>query len=492
MSDSVFCGSGTVSFSDSSIATGPMTYRWVFGDGNFSNQQNPMHTYTTPGRYTVLQIVTAGACSDTFKRAVVIYAKPNMYVLGDSVGCVPFNTTFTPNILQADTATITWNWNFGNGQLSTLQNPPPQLYNAAGTFLVTLRTTSSTGCIADTSKQIIINPLPVIDAGADTTVCANVLVTLRPTGANTYRWLPPTNNQLSCSNCQNPVATLASTSEWYYVEGSTVAGCKAIDSVHIQYLPSYTVTAAPPSDTLCIGQSTQLTATGAQLYLWTPAAGLSNNAIANPVANPSVSTTYRLVATDTLGCQTFTQNIPISVFPYPTVNAGMDITISGGASTILNGTASADAILYKWTPASQLSCTNCLMPTATPKTTTTYYLTVTNAGLCQATDTVTVTVLCNNSNIFIPNTFSPNGDGMNDIFYPRGTGLYSIKSLRVFNRWGEMVFGRTNMTPNAPSQGWDGNYKGTKAATDVYTYIAEVYCENNNLITLNGTINLIY
>ncbi|MEO7312020.1 MAG: PKD domain-containing protein [Chitinophagaceae bacterium] len=493
MSDSVFCGSGTISFTDSAVATGPITHRWNFGDGTFSNQPSPVHTYFVPGRYTVKQIVSSGTCSDTMTKAnIIIYPKPNIFITGDSVGCLPFSTTFTPRILQQDTASITWAWNFGNGQTSVLQNPPLQTYPTAGSFTVTLHTVSSYGCISDTSKAITVNPLPAVDAGNDTTVCANTTVTLRASGSGTYTWLPPTSSQLSCINCSNPVATLASRSEWYYVKGASAFGCQAIDSVHVQYLPSYTVTATPPADSLCLGQTAQLIATGAQRYSWTPATALSASDIPNPIASPLVSTTYRLVATDTLGCQTYTQDIPITVFTYPTVNAGPDITISGGSSALLNATASADAVAYKWTPASQLSCVDCLVTTATPKTTTTYVIAVTNNGLCSATDSVTVTVLCNNSNVYIPNTFSPNGDGMNDIFYPRGTGLSSIKSLRVFSRWGEMVFGKTNMTPNDPSQGWNGSYKGTRAASDVYTYIAEVYCENNILITINGTINLIY
>jgi len=494
MGDSVFCGSGTVNFSDSAIATGPITYRWLFGDGGTSTLQNPSHTYTTPGTYTVQQIATSGACSDTLTKtnAIKVYANPRAFITGDSVGCQPFRTTFIPTLLQQDTATITWNWDFGNGQTSTLQNPPAQLYPVAGTFFVTLRTTSSNGCFSDTSKRIIVNPLPALNAGNDTTVCANTPVTLRATGATTYRWLPPTNSQLSCTNCPNPVATLASPLEWFYVQGTTAFGCQAIDSVRVQYLPAYTVMAAPLADSICLGKTVQLMASGAQVYLWTPATGLSSPTISNPVAAPGISTTYRLVATDTLGCQTFIRDIPITVFPYPTVNAGPDITIAGGTSTQLNATASADAILYKWTPASQLSCTDCLSTTATPRATTNYTIMVSNGGGCSASDTVTVTVLCNSTNVFIPNTFSPNGDGVNDVFYPRGTGLYSIKSLRVFSRWGELVFGRTNMAPNDISQGWSGSYKGSRAATDVYTYVAEVFCDNNTLITINGTINLIY
>jgi gliding motility-associated-like protein len=81
---------------------------------------------------------------------------------------------------------------------------------------------------------------------------------------------------------------------------------------------------------------------------------------------------------------------------------------------------------------------------------------VKNEGECVAKDNLTIYVVCNQGNLYIPNTFSPNADGMNDRFYPRGKGVFMIKSLRVFNRWGEMVFERLNFSPNDASAGWDG------------------------------------
>ncbi len=180
------------------------------------------------------------------------------------------------------------------------------------------------------------------------------------------------------------------------------------------------------------------------------------------------------------------------MFQYPTVNAGADVTISAGASVQLQPNASTDVVSYAWSPAFQLSCTHCISPIATPKTTTTYKVTASNVIGCATTDDVTITILCTGNNVFIPNTFTPNGDGINDMFYPRGTGLFSIKSLRIFNRWGNMVFAKTNMTPNDASQGWDGKSNGKQVLADVYTYMAEVYCENNTLITINGNVTVVY
>ena len=91
----------------------------------------------------------------------------------------------------------------------------------------------------------------------------------------------------------------------------------------------------------------------------------------------------------------------------------------------------------------------------------------------------------------MPNTFSPNGDGMNDIYYPRGRGINTIRSLRIFNRWGQMVYERKNFNANDASAGWDGTFKGARLSPDVYVYILDLSCENNSIITMKGDITLI-
>jgi gliding motility-associated-like protein len=493
ISDSVFCDGGVVTIKDSSLGTGAVAYLWDFGDGTTSTVSNPPpHSYPNPGTYKLRLIVSSIGCTDTLTRTINVYKFPKVFIIGDSVGCQPFKTTFAPRLLQSDTSKITWNWDFGNGQTSTLQNPPQQLYANAGSFVVRLRTRTSTGCISDTTKNIIIHPLPTTNTIRDTTVCDNIQIQLFTTGATNYRWLAPTNSQLSCTNCPNPIATPATPSVLYIVEGATPFGCITYDSVRIKHIPTYTLKVKPNADSLCIGESIQIVASGAQLYQWSPATSLSATNIANPIANPTASIVYTLTATDTLGCQSFTQTIPIAVFNYPTVNAGADVTLPTGVPASLIATASTDVVSYRWTPPAGITCTTCSSTTAVPKAETIYTVTATNNGGCKATDDVKVTVFCDSKNVFIPNTFSPNNDGINDVFYPRGTGLYSIKSFRIFNRWGQLIFNKTDMTPNNPSQGWNGMYNGKKANADVYTYVAEVYCENYNLITLNGAVNLIY
>jgi gliding motility-associated-like protein len=201
---------------------------------------------------------------------------------------------------------------------------------------------------------------------------------------------------------------------------------------------------------------------------------------------------YTVTASDSANCFFDTASIFIKVFPIPTVEAGPDQTIEVGSKGVqLHATGSPDVVLWKWSPSPGLSCIDCPDPNAAPKQTTQYTVEVKNEGECAAKDNLTIYVICNQGNLFIPNTFSPNGDGMNDRFYPRGKGVFMIKSLRVFNRWGEMVFERLNFNPNDASAGWDGKYKGKQLSPDVFVYECEIVCENNQLLSYKGDVTLL-
>jgi len=91
----------------------------------------------------------------------------------------------------------------------------------------------------------------------------------------------------------------------------------------------------------------------------------------------------------------------------------------------------------------------------------------------------------------MPNTFSPNGDGVNDIFYPRGSGIFQVKMLRIFNRWGATVFEKSNLSANDISAGWNGTCKGAKLPPDVFVYTMDVICDNNTVLTFKGNVALI-
>jgi gliding motility-associated-like protein len=240
---------------------------------------------------------------------------------------------------------------------------------------------------------------------------------------------------------------------------------------------------------MCDGTSYQLTASGAQKYEWSPASSLDNSHISSPHAFPSQNTTNMLVAWEG-SCIPDTHYVDMIVHPKPIVNAGNDQTIVAGASASLQGSGTG-IIKYMWLNDGTLNCDNCSNPVANPKKTTTYILTgYTNYG-CTDSDRVTVFVLCDKSQMFVPNTFTPNGDGHNDYFYPRGTGIDQIRSMRVYNRWGEVVYEKTSFVPNDKASGWDGKFKGTELRPDVFVYLIEATCENGDPITFKGDVTLV-
>ncbi|MFM2363442.1 MAG: hypothetical protein RLZZ316_2344, partial [Bacteroidota bacterium] len=244
-------------------------------------------------------------------------------------------------------------------------------------------------------------------------------------------------------------------------------------------------------DTLCLGESYTLAAAGAELYQWSPVNGLANDKAATTVAKPTVTTLYRVIGFDDNNCFFDTAFVPIVVYNFPVVNAGPDKTIAVGSNLQLQPQLSNDVSSLLWTPPNGLSCTTCPNPVAAPKQTTTYSLRVINAGGCPSQDQLTIFVFCNNGNLFMPNTFSPNKDGSNDVFYPRGSGLFRVKTLRIFNRWGEVVFERQNFAANDASMGWDGMFKGQTASQDVYVYTIDIICENQTVLSYGGNIALI-
>ncbi len=334
----LFCDKGTVHFTDSTTFNDPVfSYNWNFGDGTSSTSQHPVHNYTSPGIYNVQLIVqTQLGCRDTLAKPnlVKVVQRPLIDISGDSVICVNSPLLNTGIFLQPDTSVVTWQWNFPNGNNSTLQHPKAQVYTAAGNFVITTIATNSTGCRDTTRQNIYVNPLPVVN------------------------------------------------------------------------MPGHMI-----------------------------------------------------------------------------VQNGYPLTIPATFTPITNN--------WIWSPSTGLSCTNCPQPEAGPKFDTRYLVYFTDANGCSNRGNILVTVQCKNSNLFIPNTFSPNGDGSNDLFYPRGKGLERVILLRIFNRWGEVVFEKRNFQVNDPSSAWNGTYKGKKPQADVYVYQAEVFCDNGDIIKLNGNIALI-
>jgi gliding motility-associated-like protein len=487
----LLCDSGRVMFNDQTVSNDLITgYEWNFGDGNNSTGvKNPVHFYKQTGLHPVsLKVTTRMGCTDIAQLPLPlkIVASPVAEIAGSAGACIPAVLTFEGKLLKPDTSSLRWKWDFRNGNSSTDQAPSSVTFTNAGQYAVQLIVTNSSGCADTVIKSVQAYPLPALDAGLDQVICRGTTASLSASGANTYQW--QTDNTLTCLQCPTPLASpLVNTT--YQVRGINGFGCEATDTVRITVKQPFTVQ-AHLGDTLCKGESLELFANGAELYEWYPAAGLDKADASRPKARPDASVTYRVVGKDDRNCFTDTAYVPMVVYPWPVVSAGEDQKVGTGSSVTLKATISPDATSFRWMPATGLSCIDCLTPVAAPRQSIMYTLEARNEGGCLSRDMVSLHVFCDNSNLFIPNTFSPNSDGHNDVFYPRGKGVFSIRAFRVFNRWGDLVFERTNFQPNDITAGWNGMHKGRMASPDVYIYTLEVVCTNNTIFNEKGNVTL--
>lgn len=356
----------------STVSVGNITgWNYNFGDGNNSTQQNPSHTYVSPGIYNITLIVTTnGGCRDTITKPVTIYPLPQPSFLAAPV-CVGSPTTFTSTSTVPGGVISSWQWSFGDATTSAAQNPI-HLYNNAGTYNVTLITTSSNGCTAAIQQPVTVHALPAANAGPDQSVCLGASATLNATGGNNYLWTP--GGQTTASITVSPAVNTP-----YVVLVTDSNGCARRDTVNVNIL-SLPIVNAGIDQQLCIGALATITATGGTSYLWNPGGATT----ASITVNPTTTTSYIVTGTNSYGCINH-DTVLITVNPLPVAAAGPDITICSGATATITATGGTS---YLWNPSGSTSSTIYVNPLVNSS----YQVLVTDSNGCQNRDTVNVSV----------------------------------------------------------------------------------------------------
>lgn len=482
----VGCNPMYVNFS--AVLTNIHDFKWDFSDGTVVNgtSSSTNHTYTSPGKYIPKILFSdSSGCLNSSIGKDTIYVDEVFAQFTTTPLCVNSAIQFRDTSWGYFSAAKSWIWDFNNGQYSSNSKTPTAYFPTAGTIPVVLIVTNANGCKDTVHSNVTVHDLPSIKALYDTVICLGDSALLRGHGGVQYTWQPV--STLTCPTCSTTMAHPITTTN-YYLTGTDTNGCQNKDTVQVA-IKTKTSSVVGPGGDICADSSLQLWATGAQRYEWSPATGLDNDRISNPIAQPTTTTTYMVKAFEG-SCAPDSHYVKVVVHPLPTVNAGIDETIVAGNSVNLNAKGSGIAT-YAWSPIASLSCSTCSSPVARPMATTNYVVQVRSDWGCVASDTVTIHVLCDQSQLFIPNTFSPNGDGENEVFYPRGVGLREVTSFRVFNRWGELMFERKGILLNDAKSGWDGTYKGNALSPDVFVYVLEGICEEGGKMIWKGDINLI-
>lgn len=336
----------------------------------------------------------------------------------------------------------------------------------------------SSCAIVSNLVAINVNKYPVAAAG-NRGNCAGDTLFLTANDGVSFSWTGPQNFTSAAQSPFIPNASPANSGK-YYVKVTSAKGCASIDSTIANITAAPVVNAGNDME-ICEGTSVQLNSTGTNItaYQWSPVAGISNLHIPDPVADPSQTTLYVITVANNK-CMS-SDSVMITVNKNPKADAGPDKVIIAGQSAVLDGVAGGTGITFTWTPPEYITGTATLTPSVTPPVTKTYTLNViSNKGCGAASDDVLVKVY---KELFVPNAFTPNGDGINDAWRIETLEAYPNAEVKVFNRYGQMVFDNAGT-----NRQWDGKFKGIAVPAGAYPYIIDL---KNNSPIIKGVVFII-
>lgn len=536
---STVCEDQEVQFTNTS--TGGDTYAWDFGDDGTSAEAGPAHTYAEPGTYVVTMVMSDSqgcAPADTASITVEVLGPPTAVIEpvppiceggtvlltasgGTSYQWSPPEGLETPDqastlatigatvtyavvvtgMCGSDTAEVTVQINQATGWASPdtlvcLGQPvplhasggatyvwsPPETLSATdiaspvalpqGDAIYYVTITTAEGCeFTDSVVVTVIEGLPEPTL-SDTAICLGASVQLSGPVAEAHAWEAA--NGIADLNVAAPIVS-PTASTLYVVTASNACG-SITDSAWVEVVE--VIADAWPDTLVCPGMPVQLGASGGTNYQWSPASGLDDASIQDPLTTIWSPITYTVQVSDDLGC-TGSASVHLDLLPLPTVTAGPDVVLEWGHSVQL--TATGDGALT-WSPSDWLDCPDCPAPWTRPDGSIVYTVTVTDANGCKNTDQLTIILT---GSLYVPNTFTPDGDGNNDTFGALGTEIETFR-LIVFNRWGEEIF-RTERLDGR----WNGTYQGVESPIDTYVWRIDVKELVGDRRTLYGHVNLV-
>jgi gliding motility-associated-like protein len=415
------------------------------------------------------------------------------------------------NFINTSTGAATYIWDFGDGTATTTTSNPSHNYTAPGIFNVSLVAINPLSCNGTdtTHLQITVKPFPVANLGNDTTICGTTNMILNAGNAGChYLW-----------STGDTVQTITVTVAGTYSVVVNNGNCSATDTININHITQ------PPlgNDTsLCMGSQLILNAANnGSNYIW-------NTGAVTQTITAATSGTYWVVAS--IGTCSQTDTVNVTFIPVPSVNLGRDTILCPSVTILLDAANAGDTYIWStgassqtitvnssgtyWAVANNGNCSDAdtinvnyltkpslgndtilcsastLTLTAGTANTgaaflwstgdTTSFITVIKQGEywvhvsdrnCAFADSILVTGAMDDPPMYVPNCFSPNGDGLNDTFKPQGPeGNFTSFDMKIFDRWGELIYESYDM-----SKGWNGMYKNDIVSLDVYVWVIDYH-----------------
>lgn len=487
------CSSPSISLQGTVTGSANANNQWV-SNGVVLGNTNTL-SVTTPGLYNFVSVDALSFCADTASITITQSVNPP----GLAIANPALLTCTTPSQTLSGSSPVSgvqFTWATISGPDTTIVGTGANLpVSAAGTyFLIGINPANS--CANATSVNVLANQTPpVANAGAPFTLdCAGETTNLNGSGTGApnlnYQWTSQNGNFVSGANTATPL--INKSGDYQLLVTNPANGCTDTDAVTITpEVPVVFVSMIQPtcSDLQGTVQVDSVTGLSAPiLYSLNNSQPGAQNQFTNLA--PGV---YNLEVLGGNGCSAtavVTVEVPVLV----------DITLTPAATVVLGDSYQIDAVVnipnadiasITWTPSTGLVCDTCLSTLASPLTTTEYQLLVVSNVGCEAREKLLLTV-DKTRRIFVPNIFSPNDDGRNDVFtvFASQVRVEKVKSLQVFSRWGEAIFELRDFEPGDLSTGWDGTFKGEKLNPAVFVWQAVVQFVDGKEEVFTGDVTL--
>ncbi|MFN0014880.1 MAG: PKD domain-containing protein, partial [Saprospiraceae bacterium] len=465
----VRCNSLSVVF----VNTSGLAGTWTFGDGTtlFSQGDTVLHSYAAFTSYSV-QFVPDGDCVQPYLEMLVL--APSFFDVNapdvldcDTIAMLNATTTFP--------ATVTWTDLAGN--------PVNPAAVGAGTYIASAIDPTQFCFATDSAVVTLLDSVDLTPFITVSPACNGTTVIFENTSGYTGTWNFGDN---SATSTLDSVAHIYPQPGVYPVTFVSAEPCVRPFAAAVTVTPSAFTVSAP--DVRVCEPEAMLTAVTSLpgTVVWTDLAG-------NPVNPDSVGAgTYIAIATDVSGLCVVRDTVTVE-----TIFVGVTAEVTGKDMVCLNDSTSLLAVpvgnagtyTYSWSPAETLTGADTPTPTAIPNGPQTYTVTVTGDDLCTATATVEVFFMetqCRDPYIFVPQAFTPNGDGNNDMFRVRGTDITELYFI-VYNRWGEEVY----RTEDPQHSGWDGTFRGQAVTPDAFGWYLRVRCGGGQVFENKGNVTLL-
>jgi gliding motility-associated-like protein len=497
----ITCVSGSIILDGSSSAGGPLNYTWTTSNGVIDNGAATAYAeVTAQGVYQLLVENAASGCKDSTTVSVTQDANIPIADAGpdQTLSCNVLIVTLTGNSTTGPN--IIYNWTTPDGRIVGPTDGISIQANLTGEYNIVVRDTSN-GCQATDRAMVFIDTAVAVITltPGDTIDCNTPVSTVTSTITGnasdyTYTWSTVDGTIVGSATGQSIQASQGGT--YTLTIQNTQNGCQdSGDAVLEESDEIIDAVTASTTNVVCHGDNNgTITVSGVSggippyTYAWSGTAQTGTSLVN---LGPGV---YTLTVSDNNGCS-FIEAYEVIEPAQVTINVGPDMTVRAQDSVIIsmitNVTQGATGSLSWTNSAGTLNCPGCPTIQFIASTSTTITAMIVDTSGCDASDSMRLTVVVPKI-FYIPNVFSPNGDGVNDYFTIYGRfNLVNIGYLRIFDRWGNQVFEKLDMLPNIPDQGWDGKFNNEPMQPGVYAFSARLDYEDGVSEFIHGDITIV-